>query len=120
MKLGSLIALLAPVYKKKLSLVTAVLSGAPRSFQSGKSSSKALGSKTAPDKIWAPTSDPFSTTQTVISEFNCLSLIAAESPEGPAPTITTSYSIDSLSIGVLHNFIFMVITWHFTIHAKLY
>ena len=101
MKWGSLMALFAPVYKNISSLVTAVVRGAPRSFQSGNSSSSALGSKTAPDKIWAPTSEPFSTTQTVISEFNCLSLIAAESPEGPAPTMTTSYSIDSLSKPVL-------------------
>ena len=37
-----------------------------------------------------------STMQTFISGFICLSFIAVERPDGPAPTITTSYSIDSL------------------------
>ena len=105
MKLGSFIALFAPVYKKNLSSFTAAFSGAPRSFQSGNSSSIALGSKTAPERICAPTSEPFSTTQTEISEFNCLRRIAADRPEGPAPTMTTSYSIDSLSKALLQEIV---------------
>ena len=32
------------------------------------------------------------------SEFNCLILIAVDNPDGPPPTITTSYSIVSLDI----------------------
>jgi len=43
----------------------------------------------------APTSDPFSTTTTVVSGESCLSRIAAARPAGPAPTITTSNSIAS-------------------------
>ena len=84
------------------SFLTGVLSGAPSSFQSGISSSNAFGSKTLPDKMCAPTSEPFSTTQIDISfEASiacCFSLIAVDNPAGPAPTMTTSYSIDSLSI----------------------
>ena len=61
----------------------------------------ALGSSTAPDKIWAPTSEPFSTTQMLISfsffAASCASLHAVDNPAGPAPTMTTSNSIDSLS-----------------------
>ena len=49
------------------SSVTGVLSGAPRSFQSGISSSSARGSMTAPERMWAPTSEPFSITQTETS-----------------------------------------------------
>ena len=41
--------------------------GAPSSFQLGISSSKARVSKTFPDIICAPTSEAFSTTQTLIS-----------------------------------------------------
>ena len=71
--------------------------GAPFSFQSGINLFKPEGSKTAPDKICAPTSEPFS--NTTISKFSssCFNLIAADSPAGPAPTITTSYSIVSLT-----------------------
>ena len=50
--------------KRKRSSVTGWLSGAPCSFQSGKSSASARGSITAPDRMCAPTSEPFSTTQT--------------------------------------------------------
>ena len=45
--------------------------------------------------MWAPTSDPFSTTTTEMSGEICLSRIAAASPAGPAPTIATSNSIAS-------------------------
>src|SRR5882672_9778709 len=86
----------------KRSSVAGVLSGAPRVFQSGISSSRARGSNTAPDRIWAPTSEPFSMTQTASSRAaaaaSCFSRIAAASPDGPAPTITTSYSIVSRCI----------------------
>src|SRR4051794_29474076 len=50
---------------------------------------------TAPERMWAPTSEPFSTTTTPISGDSCLRRIAAASPAGPAPTITTSNSIAS-------------------------
>ena len=45
--------------------------------------------------MWAPTSEPFSTTTTAISGSSCFRRIAAASPAGPAPTITTSNSIAS-------------------------
>ena len=45
--------------KNVLSSVTGTLRGAPSSFQFGKSSLIARGSSTAPDKICAPTSEPF-------------------------------------------------------------
>ena len=61
--------------------------------QSGISRSSADGSITAPERIWAPTSEPFSTTTTLISGEICLSRIAAARPAGPAPTMTTSNSI---------------------------
>ena len=68
----------------------------------GISASNAFGSQTLPDSIWAPTAEPFSTTHIDISfEASiacCFSLIAVDNPAGPAPTMTTSYSIDSLSI----------------------
>src|SRR4051794_15623655 len=57
--------------------------------------SRATGSMTAPERMWAPTSEPFSTTTTLGSGESCLSLIAAASPAGPAPTITTSNSMAS-------------------------
>src|SRR5215467_2678578 len=50
---------------------------------------------TAPERICAPTSEPFSTTTTDASGAICLILIAAARPAGPAPTITTSNSIAS-------------------------
>ena len=63
------------------------------------SAQAAMGSMTAPDKMCAPTSEPFSSTTTDSSRpaaaASCLSLMAAESPAGPAPTITTSKSIAS-------------------------
>ena len=58
--------------------------------QSGNSSLSALGSNTAPDKICAPTSEPFSTTQTDSSALTCFRRQAAANPAGPAPTMTTS------------------------------
>ena len=84
------------------SCVTSVCSGAPSFFQSGSSSVRDSGSMTAPARIWAPTSAPFSSTQTLISWFfsaaSCLSRMAVARPAGPAPTITTSNSIESRSI----------------------
>ncbi len=69
--------------------------------QSGKRRSSATGSITAPDRIWAPTSEPFSSTTTEtslpFSAASCFSLIAAASPAGPAPTMTTSNSMVSRS-----------------------
>ena len=79
-----------------------VFSGAPLACQSGISSSRARGSSTAPERMWAPISDPFSTTQTETSwpcsAASCFRRIAAARPEGPPPTITTSYSIASRCI----------------------
>ncbi len=76
------------------SLVTGALSGAPLSFQSGISSSRARGSSTAPESMWAPTSEPFSSTQTLTSwprsALSWRKRIAADRPDGPAPTMTTS------------------------------
>ena len=52
-----------------------------------------MGSITAPERIWAPTSEPFSTTTTEHSGKSCFRRIAAASPAGPAPTTTTSNSM---------------------------
>ena len=74
--------------------VAGVLSGAPSSCQFGSSSLSARGSNTAPDRMCAPTSEPFSTTHTEVSRpcsaASCFRRIAAARPDGPAPTITTS------------------------------
>ena len=83
---------------------TSVSTGAPFSFQSGMSSLSPIGSITAPDRMWAPISEPFSIRQTdtswLRSAASCFRRIAAASPAGPPPTITTSYSIDSRAITV--------------------
>src|SRR5262249_35852378 len=64
--------------------------------------SSPTGSITAPDRICAPTSEPFSRTTTdsslSFSTASCLSLIAAARPAGPAPTMTTSNSMVSRSV----------------------
>src|ERR1700761_2622262 len=73
-------------------------------FQSGNSSASPLGSITAPDRICAPTSEPFSTSATVRSAESCFSRIAAASPAGPPPTMTTSYSMLSRVTGSLMGF----------------
>jgi len=82
--------------------VTWVSIGAPFSFQSGISSFNPIGSITAPDRMWAPISEPFSIRQTetswLRSAASCFNRIAAASPAGPPPTITTSYSIASRAI----------------------
>ena len=60
------------------------------------------GSMTAPERMCAPTSAPFSTTQTLTSRSrsaaNCLRRIAALNPDGPPPTTTTSNCIDLRAI----------------------
>src|SRR5664279_4543348 len=93
---------LSAVSSMNRSSVTGVFSGAPMACQSGISSLIALGSITAPDRMCAPISEPFSSTQTLISRWpfaaSCFSLIAADSPAGPPPTTTTSYSITSRGI----------------------
>ena len=76
--------------KSTSSPVTRWFSGAPRSFQSGKSSVIARGSITAPDKMCAPGSLPFSSTTTEISAFSCFRRMAVARPAGPPPTTTTS------------------------------
>ena len=68
------------------------------SRQSGNNSFSAFGSTTAPDRICAPISDPFSRTTTSSSSLICFNLIAADRPAEPPPTITTSQGIDSRSI----------------------
>lgn len=77
-----------------VSSVTAVETGEPISLQSGKSSSSARGSMTAPERVCAPGVPAFSITVTRYSlpaaALSCLSLIAALSPAGPPPTISTS------------------------------
>ena len=94
--------LLFSVKIKNSSPLTFVSSGGPLSIvsQSGNSSVNARGSKTLPLKICAPTSAPLSTTQTFssmsFSIASCFSRMAALKPAGPAPTVTTSYSICSL------------------------
>ena len=101
MALGSLEVFSGDLSRCISSRLTGVFSGAPLSFQSGISSLSARGSKTAPERMCAPTSEPFSTTQTLISppaaSACCFRRIAADSPAGPAPTTTTSYSITSRS-----------------------
>jgi hypothetical protein len=90
------------VRKRKRSSLTGVLSGAPLCFHSGTSSASARGSITAPDRMWAPISEPFSSTQTEVSPESCLMRIAAARPAGPPPTTTTSYCIDSrLTHGII-------------------
>ena len=80
-------------------VATGALSGAPCACQSGRSSLSARGSMTAPERICAPISEPFSSRQTLISPpfsaASCFSRIAAARPAGPPPTTTMSYSIDS-------------------------
>jgi len=93
-KLGVLNDFLS-VKNKNRSSETGTLSGAPFSFQSGNSSAIARGSMTAPDRMWAPISEPFSIRQTEISGESCFRRIAAARPAGPPPTTTTSYCIDS-------------------------
>jgi hypothetical protein len=81
------------------SSVTGWFSGAPISFQFGNSSVIAIGSMMAPDRMCAPGSEPFSSTTTETSlpcsVASCLSRIAVDSPAGPPPTTTTSYSMAS-------------------------
>ena len=96
---------LTSVSTMNFSSSTGTSSGAPRSFQSGNSSFIARGSMTAPERMCAPTSEPFSsTTMASSSPFSCASCcsrIAADRPEGPPPTITTSTSIASRSMSLL-------------------
>ena len=91
--------LLFSVSSNTSSLVTGWFSGAPSSFQFGNSSVSATGSITAPLKMCAPGSEPFSSTTTDMSLPSaaacCLMRMAVASPPGPAPTTSTSYSIAS-------------------------
>src|SRR5258705_9780766 len=66
------------------------------------SSPSARGSITAPERMCAPISDPFSSTHTEVSGESCFTRIAAARPAGPPPTTTTSYCIDSRLIA--HNY----------------
>src|SRR5438552_6056231 len=71
------------------------------SRQAGINSSSGPGSSTAPDRECAPRLAAFSRTHTLKSGFNCLRRMALARPEGPAPTIATSYSIMSRSLTTL-------------------
>src|SRR5690606_38078488 len=72
--------------------------GGGLSRQPGSSASSGPGSITAPDRMCAPTVAPFSITHTEGSGASCLSRIANARPAGPAPTVTTSYSMTSRSM----------------------
>src|SRR5437016_5892519 len=90
----------------KRSSVTGVFSGALLACQSGINSLSARGSITAPERMCAPTSEPFSSTQTLTSRpasaASRFKRIAADRPEGPPPMMTTSYSMTSR--GTAHSF----------------
>jgi hypothetical protein len=92
---------LPAVSNRSWSSVASTVTGAPFACQSGISSFRARGSKQAPERIWAPTSAPFSSTQIEsalsFSLANWARRMAAASPLGPAPTITQSNSIASRS-----------------------
>src|SRR6476659_781651 len=75
--------------------------GGGASRHPGKSASSGPGSITAPDRMCAPTVAPFSITHTLSSGLSCLSRIANDNPAGPAPTVTTSYSITSRSTSLM-------------------
>ena len=95
MKLGSRTPPDGPSNRKR-SVATSVFSGrSGSSRQSGSSRSRPIGSNTMPERICAPTSEPFSTTTTDRPASSSLSRIAAARPAGPAPTTTTSNSIAS-------------------------
>ena len=82
--------------------VTGVLKGWPSSLrQPGSSRLMPIGSTTAPDRMCAPTSPPFSRTTTERSGATCFNRIAAARPAGPAPTITTSNSMLSRSTSLI-------------------
>ena len=72
--------------------------GGGLSRQFGSNASSGPVSITAPDRMCAPMVDDFSITQTEISGLSCLRRMANESPAGPAPTVTTSYSMTSRSV----------------------
>jgi hypothetical protein len=59
---------------------------AGNAFQSGNSSLRLIGSMMAPERMWPPTSEPFSSTATDRSipaeRASCLRRMAAESPDG--------------------------------------
>ena len=65
---------------------------------SGSSCSSGPGSITAPESECAPTAEAFSSTQMLAVGFSCFRRMAHARPAGPAPTMTTSYSMTSRSI----------------------
>ena len=71
--------------------------GGGLSRQPGSRASSGSGSITAPERMCAPMVLDFSITQTLMSGSSCLSRIANARPAGPAPTVTTSYSMTSRS-----------------------
>src|SRR6185312_16108238 len=72
--------------------------GGGASRQPGSRASSGPGSITAPERICAPKVEAFSITHTVVSGWSCFSRVANDSPAGPAPTTTTSYSMVSRSL----------------------
>src|SRR5690606_33880529 len=79
------------------SSVAGTQTGGGLSRQPGSSASSGPGSITAPERMWAPMVLDFSITQTEMSGSICLSRMANARPAGPAPTVTTSYSMTSRS-----------------------
>ena len=53
---------------------------------------------TQPERMWAPTSEPFSSRQMFASGSFSFSRIAQASPAGPPPTMAKSYSMTSRSM----------------------
>src|ERR1700722_14182288 len=84
------------VMKKNSSRTAGTFMPAYSRRQCGSSVSRGPGSRTAPEFECAPTLAPFSRTHTFLSGASCFKRMAAARPAGPAPTITTSYSITSV------------------------
>jgi hypothetical protein len=69
-------------------------------FASGNPAASVMVIGDAPESKCAPTSAPFSSTQTDSSGLSCFNRIAQDNPAGPAPTITTSYAMLSRSVRI--------------------
>ena len=95
---GTRRALLRP-YHMNSSCFTGTQMGSEAWRHSGSNASRGAGSSTAPERMCAPTVEPFSRTQTRSSALRCLSRMAVASPAGPAPITATSYSITSRVAG---------------------
>jgi hypothetical protein len=96
--IGDLIACFESRRNQNSSFVTGTQIGGGLRPHSGSNAFSGSGSITAPERICAPIVDAFSITHTLRSGFSCLRRIANASPAGPAPTVTTSYSMMSRSL----------------------